>query len=318
MNSRIMMADRIIAGAEVVKVCANRESLLVQEDDMSGFLLRSPVIDCSNVRDYLFPMRSALSDLLPRTAVIRPPYSEMWMEAHTRFDGTFGAQVIEEELRFDDSLRDLELKTRGVTSDDLLEQMSALEHKRCVYIFPYFYLDNRIWSIAHKIIAPIGVNGTSSCEPFVVPRDDTSVEFLRSVSDKTQVLADASKVWSSIAGVTCLMALQFMNCKNVRVASNEPSPKLSKAHEKRHGKPLVRYHTIQIEPMKQVLETEGGIGHNGIKKALHICRGHFATYTDDKPLFGRVTGTFWKPAHVRGSLSEGAVVSDYKVNAPAK
>jgi hypothetical protein len=71
--------------------------------------------------------------------------------------------------------------------------------------------------------------------------------------------------------------------------------------------------------MKKVLETEGDIKHNGLKKALHLCRGHFAHYTPEKGFLGRPLSeplTIWKPAHVRGSASEGIVTKDYKVKAP--
>lgn len=47
-----------------------------------------------------------------------------------------------------------------------------------------------------------------------------------------------------------------------------------------------------------------------------FCRGHFSTYTEDRPLFGKVSGTFWVPSHVRGSAKQGVVVSDYNVKAP--
>lgn len=58
-------------------------------------------------------------------------------------------------------------------------------------------------------------------------------------------------------------------------------------------------------------------GKIGLRKALHLVRGHFATYTPDKPLFGRITGTVWKPSHVRGDAAEGIVAKDYRVKAPA-
>ena len=113
-----------------------------------------------------------------------------------------------------------------------------------------------------------------------------------------------------------LLALSFMHCKNVARREVVQPPTLSKKWAKKHGRPLVRYHVLDIDPMKKVLREEGGADHTGIKRALHICRGHFATYTDEAPLFGRTTGTFWKSQHVRGSLSEGAVVKDYNVKAP--
>lgn len=65
--------------------------------------------------------------------------------------------------------------------------------------------------------------------------------------------------------------------------------------------------------MKKVLRTEGQSETTGLKRALHICRGHFAHYGDDKPLFGKYTGTFWRPMHARGKVEQGVVVKDYKI-----
>lgn len=112
------------------------------------------------------------------------------------------------------------------------------------------------------------------------------------------------------------LSMSFMHCKNVvRTDATEtegPPPKWLR----RMKQPTLRYHVLEINPMKEVLRKEGGSETNGLKKALHICRGHFATYTPDKPLFGRISGTVWKPAHVRGSKEFGEVKKDYEVNAP--
>jgi ribosomal protein S14 len=107
-----------------------------------------------------------------------------------------------------------------------------------------------------------------------------------------------------------------MHCRNIAINVVAPPPKLAKAARKRHGVPLVRFRTINIEPMRQVLRTEGRSHETGIKRALHICRGHFRTYSEEKPLFGRVSGTFFIPAHARGSASEGVVVPQYAVDVP--
>ena len=55
----------------------------------------------------------------------------------------------------------------------------------------------------------------------------------------------------------------------------------------------------------------------GPKKALHIFRGHFKTYSEDRPLFGKVAGTFWWEGSVRGSLAKGKVDKEYQVSPPA-
>jgi hypothetical protein len=113
------------------------------------------------------------------------------------------------------------------------------------------------------------------------------------------------------------LTTSFMHCRNSWVNKVTPPPKLAKASRRRHGVPLVSFRTINIEPMRRVLRSEGRAHETGIKKALHICRGHFRTYTAEKPLFGKVSGTIFVPMHARGSAQEGIVVQSYKVDAPA-
>lgn len=110
------------------------------------------------------------------------------------------------------------------------------------------------------------------------------------------------------------MAISFMHCKNVVQYDATDTEGPSDKWRRRQRAPVIRYHVLDINPMKEVLRTEGGVETNGLKKALHICRGHFATYTAEKPLFGNFVGTVWKPAHVRGDIKQGAVVKDYSVS----
>ncbi len=113
-----------------------------------------------------------------------------------------------------------------------------------------------------------------------------------------------------------LLAISFLHCKNVTLVGNDPPEKLNRARVKRGKKPLIRYHTLQIEPMRQVLRTEGQIEETGLRKALHICRGHFAHYGDSYgrgKLFGKLEGRYWMPETVKGAAKEGIVVKDYNV-----
>ena len=115
-----------------------------------------------------------------------------------------------------------------------------------------------------------------------------------------------------------VLAMMFMHCKNVARVEHTPPPKLAKRNLER-GKPfMLKYQTLEIEPFKQILKTEGKIESVGLERALHICRGHFAHYDENgKGLFGRGQyGDFWIPAHARGTEKKGVVVSDYEVNAP--
>lgn len=127
--------------------------------------------------------------------------------------------------------------------------------------------------------------------------------------------ADAELAAVRVLAAPAFLAVSFMNCKNVSLIPVDPPVALNRVRHEAGRKPFLRYHTINIEPMKAVLRTEGGVDSHGLRRALHICRGHFATYSEEKPLFGRIAGTVWRPAHVRGSAKQGVVFSDYRVNA---
>lgn len=113
-----------------------------------------------------------------------------------------------------------------------------------------------------------------------------------------------------------LLAICFMHCKNVVQMVKRPEAFEVKRAQRKGYRPPITYRVLEIEPMKTVLRTEGRIAEVGLQRALHICRGHFADYTEGKGLFGKVHGRFWVPAHVRGSLKEGVALKDYAVKAP--
>jgi hypothetical protein len=112
-----------------------------------------------------------------------------------------------------------------------------------------------------------------------------------------------------------LFAVGMMNCSNVGTVMVVPPAKLSKKREKRYGKPLIRYRVIQVKPHL----TTRGAKHSaeratvGEHTPLHICRGHFKTYEEDRPLLGKHTGTFWWKSQVRGSKSAGEIHHEYVV-----
>lgn len=115
------------------------------------------------------------------------------------------------------------------------------------------------------------------------------------------------------------LAFSFCHCKNITLKEHAPNKKESAHHRRLHGMPLTKYYTLEIDPMKKILQSEGNIEANGLKKALHICRGHFAEYGPDfgkGKLFGKHEGRFWIPQHMKGSSEQGIIHKDYSVNAP--
>lgn len=127
------------------------------------------------------------------------------------------------------------------------------------------------------------------------------------VEQQTNVtgLCDLNVVW---------IALQLINCRNVSTALRGSVFHRS-GSEKRRGEPVVKYHTIVLPGMA----TTGGRGGRKSRRvdplAMHKVRGHFKTFTAERPLLGRHVGTYWWGWQVRGSKDHGVVVSDYKVAA---
>lgn len=112
-----------------------------------------------------------------------------------------------------------------------------------------------------------------------------------------------------------MLAVCFLHCRKVGQRVVASSPRLNRARERRGRRPFLRYKVLVIEPMTSVLRTEGGSDTEGLARALHISRGHFKTY-QERPLFGRLKGTWWWADHVRGAVEAGVITKDYAVDSP--
>ena len=110
-----------------------------------------------------------------------------------------------------------------------------------------------------------------------------------------------------------LFAISLMHCRNVQVEQRDPPAALSRKAQRRGGLPLTRYHVLEISAMRRVLDNEGRARTNGLGSALHICRGHFKTFTAEAPLFGKHVGRYFWHDVARGSPERGAVTTDYTV-----
>lgn len=121
-----------------------------------------------------------------------------------------------------------------------------------------------------------------------------------------------------------LLGLSFLHCRNVTVREvQEARPparrKGSRARDAVEPK-SVKYYTLEIGAMQEVLRAEGRASEVGLLRALHICRGHFAHYGEEfgmGKLFGRWEGTFWVPQHLRGTAEAGVVKKDYRIGEQA-
>jgi len=133
-----------------------------------------------------------------------------------------------------------------------------------------------------------------------------------------RLVLDTIQPWASwIVGLT-LCALSFLHCRGVTLLDAPPvSAKLARARERRGKAPLVRFEVLQIGPAVHRLRQESNTPDGeSIKRALHICRGHFIHYDGQDGrglLFGKHKAIVWQPQHVRGTLEAGKVIKDYAV-----
>lgn len=118
-----------------------------------------------------------------------------------------------------------------------------------------------------------------------------------------------------MAHITLLGALNFCNATNTEIVE----PTRPRAEAKRIARTGVRVSMIHVRPM--------GRSANGARRlepldltAQHGVRGHMAHYGACCPghdpkglLFGKLTGRYWVPPHVRGDAKHGTVVQNYRL-----
>lgn len=113
------------------------------------------------------------------------------------------------------------------------------------------------------------------------------------------------------------LVMAFMNSRN---ASFEAYPAVGHGADRRgnwHLNPDMRYKVLHINPVA----ASGTRGHEPIARGnpyqpARLVRGHFTTYTPERPLFGKPwgAGTFWIGPHVAGNPDFGLVIKDYHID----
>lgn len=312
--SHEMMIDRLINEEWVVHKSsklayypAARKSVLLQqtESQTKDILERSHVVLANNVFDYWNSRKREGVEFEPRMFPgCIPPFDNLWIEfsqgADVAYKKRFGILVSSEF-------------TIGNLGDFASDSFVPQKIVTMLIFIEGFDGPNPQYLCGPSEICQYAIDSRGETNGFFENGTLTSSE--DGHFDDYQLTVDH---FVSLCVPAAMLAISFMNCsKGVTVSKVDPPTKFDEARAQYSRKPLVRYNTIDIGPMKEVLRTEGGIETNGIKKALHICRGHFATYSNT--FMGRKLPspmTCWVPSHVRGSSKHGVVVSDYNVSPP--
>lgn len=113
-----------------------------------------------------------------------------------------------------------------------------------------------------------------------------------------------------------MLAVGLANCKNIAVddMATRKERKSRRASKQRFSGTEYKVIRLPGAPSNRI---DGNVPTNR-ESRLHTVRGHFKTYTDENPLFGRLTGTWWWPPTARGNKKNGEIISSYKQSVPQK
>lgn len=109
------------------------------------------------------------------------------------------------------------------------------------------------------------------------------------------------------------MFFGMLNCKNIVTVDEQRRKNQAARLAKKTGRPCDTYKTLRIKVGGELVRFPSADPSGEHRdQALHRVRGHFKTYTQEKPLLGRFTGRyFWHP-HIRGNEEFGRIHKRYK------
>ena len=102
----------------------------------------------------------------------------------------------------------------------------------------------------------------------------------------------------------------ILNCQNVvtETVSTNKKPKKKKFQDKG-----ITYKVLKFKLPKSGKKYLNNKSEDGgvTTMPLTMCSGHFKTYTEDAPLFGKIVGRWWWHSHMRGSKENGIIEKEY-------
>lgn len=214
-----------------------------------------------------------------------PPYATMWFEWQFTDGNDYGALVVSERLVGDGW---------------------------AVVIFPALVVEQTPAEIPLGFRFKLDSSGRSATP-------DRGLEVNTGVGTNGTMIGNEAKAEALLPLILppIIFALTLLHCKNVNPVEMG-GPSMQRGGQSSRSQ-LRRHHVLQVRPMgggKQVRSIGQPPSAESTKTSLHFVRGHFKTYTDDAPLFGRLTGSYWWESHARGDVSVGIVTKDYSVNPP--
>lgn len=262
-----------------------------------------------NVFEYLIAQGKSSLDMdgIPVT----PPYPKTWCEWRIPEGYWFGAMTttidVEEVSRMSATPRDgLRTFLRFLMPHDTTNAIPPWVDR--LPSDPHTVLVTDVYAYGHQLRIPdlLGISFTPLRADGTMLEAETLYVALDPITD--------GELPESGRGIS-LYVFALLNCKNVLTDTHAVAEKLQRARIRRGKQPFITYHTLRIVAPgnRRTPPEESGEQLSDGSRAFHLVRGHFARYTADAPLFGKLTGVFWRPAHTRGSPSAGVRLKDYRL-----
>ncbi|NJL70806.1 MAG: hypothetical protein HC888_03955 [Candidatus Competibacteraceae bacterium] len=108
-------------------------------------------------------------------------------------------------------------------------------------------------------------------------------------------------------------AMGILSSASKRIEEVESTSGYSKKVAQKRGFSVV-YKVLNVRPTVSRRRYINSREIDDNSKRLHGVRGHFRTYTKERPLFGKWFGQYYVRSHERGDPSEGVVIKTYNVH----
>lgn len=183
-----------------------------------------------------------------------------------------------------------------------------------------------------------GTGGKAACalveSQIIVDNKYGDLQFLPGML--TMAIDDAGKWltgWSHLAGggdregmsstiqdltKTAMLAVGMMNCKNVATESRTDRGRSIRKGRRKTPTYGMQYHVIKLPTPSSAEPRMTAKGPVQGVMPVHTVRGHFKTFTAERPLLGKHVGTYWWGWQARGNKDNGVVDKHYEVSLPAR
>lgn len=269
-----------------------------------------------------------VEQLLSDFCRIRPPFDKMWLEglgwacAVNHKDGLVGFLPFALRLGDDGSQMLVRGKARHIPYDDAGAPVESMFSAASMRWPADKWKETRG---PHERIAVVGAGRFTAAQLARMSEADKDVlrrELLQEVEltegslealiAKEKILSQEQReLYCFMAGILAVATLSFMHCKNIKLA-DEVTTRAERRRLQKIGLGPV-YKVLNLHAMGRQQSAGGESGGSRLTR-LHLVRGHFATWTDSAPLFGKYTGTWWVPAHGRGRAEIGTVAKAYAID----